>query len=231
MADQGKLIVVSGFSGSGKGTVIKDILDRYGSYSLSISATTRKPREGEVDGREYFFKTIEEFEKMVSEDMLIEYAKYVGNYYGTPRDYVEKQLSEGRDVILEIEIQGAMKVKERYPEAILIFLTPPSGKELIGRLKGRGTEDDSVITSRMKRALEEAEGVGGYDYVLVNDEIDKCSECLHYIVQRCKDVDNGKDTPFVSKRAYEVASDNGAGVGLINGIKAELAGLLEGDER
>ena len=229
MANQGKLIVVSGFSGSGKGTVINDIIGRYGNYALSISATTRKPREGEVNGREYFFKTEEEFKQMIAEDRLIEHARYVGNFYGTPKDYVEEMLSKGKDVILEIEIQGAMKVKKRFPEAILIFLTPPSGKELIARLKGRGTEDDSVIASRMKRALEEAEGVGGYDFVLVNDEIEKCSDSLQEIVEKCKKADMGEKVEFVSERAYELATDKGAGIELINGIKAEVAGLLEGD--
>ena len=231
MTNQGKLIVVSGFSGSGKGTVISDITGRYDNYALSVSATTRSPRPGEIDGKSYFFKTREEFENMIADDMLIEYAQYVGNYYGTPRDYVEKQLSLGKDVILEIEIQGAMKVRERYPDAILVFMTPPSAKELIDRLKGRGTEDDAVIESRMRRAREEVEGVGEYDYILVNDKIEECSDALHEIVLRCRAADKGKNDKFVSKRAFETATDNGAGLQLINGIKAELAGLLEGDQR
>ncbi len=216
MADSGKLIVVSGFSGSGKGTVMKDITARYDNYALSVSATTRNPRPGEKDGREYFFKTKEEFEKMIAEDKLIEYACYVGNYYGTPRDYVEKQLSGGRDVILEIEIQGAMKIKERYPDALLVFMTPPSGKELVKRLKGRGTEDDQVIESRMKRALEEAEGVAGYDFILINDEVKNCSDRLNDIVIKSRS--EGFEAPDIS-----------AGVALIDRIKEELKGLLEGD--
>ncbi len=216
MADSGKLIVVSGFSGSGKGTVMNDITARYDNYALSVSATTRNPRQGEKDGREYFFKTKEEFEKMIAEDKLIEYACYVGNYYGTPRDYVEKQLSNGRDVILEIEIQGAMKIKERYPDALLVFMTPPSGKELIKRLKGRGTEDDQVIGSRMKRALEEAEGVAGYDFILINDEVKKCSDRLNDIVIKSRS--EGFEAPDISD-----------GVALIDRIKEELKGLLEGD--
>ena len=145
MSSSGKLVVVSGFSGAGKGTVIKATLEKYPNYSLSISATTRKPREGEVNGREYFFKTIEEFEKMIADDMLVEYAQYVGNYYGTPKDYVFEQMAEGRDVILEIEIQGAMKMKEKFPESLLFFMTPPSGAELMNRLKGRGTEDEATV--------------------------------------------------------------------------------------
>lgn len=138
MNQRGILIVVSGFSGAGKGTLMKELMKRYEeTYALSVSATTRNPREGEVDGREYFFKTTEEFEKMIAKEELIEYARYVENYYGTPRTYVEQQLEAGKDVILEIEIQGALKVKERFPDTLLLFVTPPSAKELRRRLVGR----------------------------------------------------------------------------------------------
>ena len=130
MREKGILIVVSGFSGSGKGTIMKELLKQYDNYALSISATTRNPRPGEEDGREYFFKTVEDFEKMIAKEELIEYARYVDNYYGTPRAYVEEQLEAGKDVILEIEIQGALKVKEKFPDALLLFVTPPSAEEL-----------------------------------------------------------------------------------------------------
>ncbi|WP_461810730.1 guanylate kinase [Faecalimonas sp.] len=183
MKRKGILIVVSGFSGAGKGTVMKELLNCYDNYALSISATTRKPREGEQNGREYFFKTIEEFEKMIAKDELIEYARYVGNYYGTPRSYVEKQLEAGKDVILEIEIQGALKVKKKYPETLLLFITPPNAKELKRRLIGRGTETMEVIESRMRRAAEEAEGMSDYDYIVVNDHLDICVEETHNIIQ------------------------------------------------
>ena len=156
MEQEGILIVVAGFSGSGKGTIMKELLQRYDNYALSISATTRQPREGEVDGREYFFKTREEFEKMIAKDELIEYAKYVNNYYGTPKAYVQEQLHAGKDVILEIEIQGALKVKEKFPETLLLFVTPPTASELKKRLVGRGTESMEVIEQRMLRACEEA---------------------------------------------------------------------------
>ena len=129
MNKKGILIVVSGFSGAGKGTIMKELLKQYDNYALSISATTREPRPGEEEGREYFFKTVEEFEKMIAKDELIEYARYVDNYYGTPRAYVEEQLEAGKDVILEIEIQGALKVKEKFPETLLLFVTPPTAKE------------------------------------------------------------------------------------------------------
>ena len=136
---KGVLTVVSGFSGAGKGTVMKRLLEKYDDCALSISVTTRKPREGEVDGREYFFKTREEVEMMIEAGELLEYAQYVDNYYGTPRPYVEEMLSQGKNVILEIEIQGAMKIKEMIPDAVLAFVTPPTFEELKKRLVGRGT--------------------------------------------------------------------------------------------
>ncbi len=183
MSGRGILIVVSGFSGAGKGTIMKEIMQKYDNYALSISATTRKPRPGEEDGREYFFKTIEEFEKMIAKDELIEYARYVDNYYGTPRAYVEEQLEAGKDVILEIEIQGALKVKEKFPETLLLFVTPPTAGELKRRLTERGTEEADVIDFRMNRAKEEALGMERYDYLLINDVLDECVEQMHQIIQ------------------------------------------------
>ena len=159
MKEKGILIVVSGFSGSGKGTIMRELLKKYDNYALSVSATTRVPRPGEEEGREYFFKSTEEFEKMIAKDELIEYARYVDNYYGTPRVYVEEQLEAGKDVVLEIEIQGALKVKEKFPDTLLLFVTPPSAQELRSRLVGRGTETMDVIEYRMSRAKEEAEGM------------------------------------------------------------------------
>ena len=183
MSERGILIVVSGFSGAGKGTIMKEIMRRYDNYTLSISATTRKPRPGEEDGREYFFKTVEEFEKMIAKDELREYARYVDNYYGTPRAYVEEQLEAGKDVILEIEIQGALKVKENFPQTLLLFVTPPTAGELRERLKGRGTETEDVIDFRMNRAKEEALGMDRYDYLLINDMVDECVEEMHQIIR------------------------------------------------
>lgn len=184
MNEKGILIVVSGFSGSGKGTLMKELLGRYpDTYALSISATTRLPREGEADGREYFFVSKDEFEKMIAKAELIEYAKYVENYYGTPRGYVEKKLDEGKDVILEIEIQGALNVKRLFPDALLLFVTPPSAEELKRRLVGRGTEPMDVIESRMSRACEEAEGMENYDYLIINDNLEECVEEMHSIIR------------------------------------------------
>ena len=179
---KGVLTVVSGFSGAGKGTVMKRLLEKYDDCALSISVTTRKPREGEVDGRDYFFRTKEEVEAMIEADELLEYAQYVENYYGTPRSYVEEQLQAGRNVILEIEIQGAMKIKKKIPEALLVFVTPPTVEELDRRLTGRGTETAQVIADRLARAGEEAKGMDQYDYILVNDTVEECVDHLHQII-------------------------------------------------
>ena len=183
MKKQGTLVVVSGFAGTGKGTVMKELLGRYDSYALSISATTRNPRPGELDGREYFFKTKEEFEQMIEENAFVEYACYVGNYYGTPKKYVEEQLAAGKDVILEIEIQGALNIKRQFPDALLLFIAPPSADVLKDRLVGRGTETAEVIEQRLSRAVEESQGIENYDYLVVNDILDECVETVHQMIQ------------------------------------------------
>lgn len=183
MNRKGILIVLSGFSGAGKGTLVKALLSKYHNYALSISATTRNPRPGEEDGREYFFKTVEEFKEMIAENALIEYAQYVQNFYGTPKDYVQEKLNEGKDVILEIEIQGALKVKEQFPDTLLLFVTTPDAQTLEGRLTGRGTESADVIRDRLSRASEEAQGMEQYDYLVVNDKLEDCVEEMHRIIQ------------------------------------------------
>ena len=179
---KGALLVVSGFSGAGKGTVMKKLLEKYDNYALSISMTTRAPRTGEENGREYFFVDTETFEQKIEENKVIEYAKYCDNYYGTPREYVEEQLEKGKDVILEIEIQGALKVKEMFPDTVLLFIMPPSAEELHRRLVSRGTETAEVIKKRMDRAVEEAMFMEKYDYIVINDDLDRCVEELHGIV-------------------------------------------------
>ncbi len=183
MSRKGILVVVSGFSGVGKGALMKLLTERYGQYALSISATTRAPREGEEDGREYFFRTMEEFEQLIREDRLIEYACYCGNYYGTPRDYVEDQIDQGRDVILEIELQGALKIRQEYPDALLLFVMPPDAQTLAQRLNGRGTEDAAVIHTRMQRAVEESAEVEKYDYMIINDDLEKSMEEVHRLIE------------------------------------------------
>ena len=183
MEKKGILIVISGFSGAGKGTLVKELLRRHGEdYCLSVSMTTRTPRPGERDGVEYFFTDREHFEDTIARDGLIEYASYCGNYYGTPKAYVEERLSEGRNVILEIEIQGALKIKDRFPESLLIFVTPPNAEELKRRLEGRGTESEEVIASRLARAAEESKGVEFYDYLVVNDKLEESAEEVHHLV-------------------------------------------------
>ncbi len=186
MKQDGILIVVSGFSGAGKGTLMKKLMETYDNYALSISMTSRNPRPGEQNGVEYFFVTPEEFEKTIAENGLIEYAQYCGNYYGTPKSYVESQLKAGKDVILEIEIQGALKVKKQFPNALLLFVTPPSATELRRRLVGRGTETEEVINQRMHRAIEESEGIEEYEYLIVNDDLDICVKELHSIVSAAR---------------------------------------------
>lgn len=211
MADKGLLVVVSGFSGAGKGSIMKRILQKYDNYALSISATTRDPRPGEMDGQDYFYKTQKQFEKMIDKDELIEYASYQGNYYGTPKAYVEKQLNSGKDVILEIEVQGATKVKELLPDTVLIFVTPPSAQELRGRLTKRATESADQIRGRLRRAVVEAEYMSTYDYILVNDDLETAVTELNEIV-----------------RAEHKKSDLSSA--LITRMTTELKELLKGDE-
>lgn len=183
MEQKGVLIVISGFSGAGKGTLVKELLRKYDNYALSVSMTTRAPREGERDGVEYFFTTKEKFEETIEKNGLVEYASYCGNYYGTPRAYVEEQMALGNNVILEIEIQGALKIKEQFPESLLIFVTPPDAEELRNRLKKRGTESAEVIAKRLSRAAEESEGIEAYDYIVINDDLKECVEQVHRLVE------------------------------------------------
>lgn len=209
MTKRGLLIVLSGFSGTGKGTAVKRFIEKYDDCALSISATTREPRPGEVEGREYFFKTVEEFEEMIRNDRLIEHARYVNNYYGTPKDYVEKQLEAGRNVILEIEIQGALEVKKKFPDTVLMFMVPPSAAVLKERLVKRGTEDMATINARLARAFEESMGVEDYDYIVVNDELERCVDDIYSIIvtEHCKTFNN---------------------LDFINNIREELKGFSEG---
>ncbi|MGN0666584.1 MAG: guanylate kinase [Huintestinicola sp.] len=170
--NKGLLIVVSAPSGCGKGTILAEVLKRDGFY-YSVSATTRNPREGEADGVNYHFLTKERFEQLIAEDGMLEYASYCGNYYGTPREPVFRQLEQGKDVILEIEVQGAMKVMEKCPEAVSIFILPPSVSELRNRLIKRGTETEEVISKRVGEAAGEIAKAFSYDYIIVNDDLNK----------------------------------------------------------
>ncbi|WP_168121956.1 guanylate kinase [Paenibacillus sp. HB172176] len=178
----GLLIVLSGPAGVGKGTVCTALRSKMPDIVYSVSATTRQPRQGEVDGVNYFFKTREQFKDMIARDALLEHAEYVGNYYGTPRDFVDRTLAGGQDVILEIEVQGALKVKDKFPEAIFIFLLPPSLDELKQRITGRGTESQDIINSRMNVAVEEMNLLRHYDYAVMNDEIDAACDKIRSII-------------------------------------------------
>ncbi len=210
MKNEGTLIVLSGFAGSGKGTIVKSLLAEYDNYALSISMTTRMPRPGEEHGKSYFFVTKDEFQKTIEKDGLLEYACYCDNYYGTPKAYVEEQLANGKDVILEIEVQGALQIKEKYPKTLLLFVTPPSASELHARLTGRGTETKEVIDKRMRRAAEESECMALYDHIIVNDDLETCVKYTHNVIQ------SSHSTPDrVSK--------------LIANLKEELSSFSEGE--
>ena len=172
---RGKLYIVFGPSGCGKSTVLREVFAHRRNIFFSVSATTRGPREGEKDGKDYFFITREEFERLIAEGELLEHAKYVSNYYGTPRKPVEAMLSEGSDVVLDIEVQGAAQVKEKMPEAVSFFIMPPSLEELERRLRGRGTETDEKIRSRLDQAEREMAESGRYDYIVVNDDVSRAA--------------------------------------------------------
>ncbi len=216
---KGILVVASGFSGAGKGTIMKKLMSENGeNYALSVSATTRAPRPGEEHGKDYFFLSTEEFEDMIARDELVEYAKYVSNYYGTPKAYVEEQLNAGKNVVLEIEIQGALKIKEKFPETVLMFITAPSAVELKERLVGRGTETQEVIDARMSRAYEESLGVENYDYLVVNDDLEECVALVNDIISK----ERTKDTAeFESHRVS-------ANIEFINNMRKELLSFSKG---
>jgi len=211
----GSLLVISGFSGAGKGTVIKKLLEEYDDYALSISATTRHPREGEVDGSSYFFMDREKFETMIGNDEFLEHAEYVGNYYGTPKKYVVDKLEAGINVILEIETVGALNVKKTYPAAKLIFILPPSAAELENRLKGRGTEDDATIAKRLSKAYKECDAVEAYEYIVINDSVEATAKTINMIA--------AEDSQTVEKTRKENNLD------LIKDIKKGLEVYYKGE--
>lgn len=181
MNNKGKLTVISGFSGSGKGTVVERLVNDHG-YVVSVSATTRNPRDYETDGVHYFFISKEDFEKRIQEDRFLEHAKFVDNYYGTPSDYVDSMLSEGKNVILEIEVNGALQVKEKRPDTLLIFMVPPSAEQLKERLMGRGTETIDVVNKRLATAAKETKYISEYDCIVVNDAVDECVQNINSII-------------------------------------------------
>lgn len=183
LQEKGILFILSGPSGVGKGTVREQLFEQKTDLKYSISMTTRNKRPGETDGIDYFFRTHDAFEKMIEAGKLLEYAKYVNNYYGTPKDYVMEQIEEGNDVFLEIEVQGAMQVKQNFPQGVFIFLCPPSLEALKNRIAGRGTESEELLTSRLGEARKEIDMMSEYDYVVVNDDVELAVSKVKSIVQ------------------------------------------------
>lgn len=199
---KGVLIVVSGFSGSGKGALMERVR-KHDNYALSISMTTRKPRDKEIDGFHYFFTDNETFEQKIADGQMLEYAKYGDKYYGTPRAFVEQKLNEGKDVVLEIEVQGALQVKKNFPECNLIFITPPSAAELKRRLIGRNTETMEEIQTRLKKAVEESGYMDRYDYILVNDDLDEFEQQFHSLVRNLH-CETNRQMEFIEQIRKEV---------------------------
>jgi guanylate kinase len=218
--EKGILVVISGFSGSGKGTLMKKLIEEYGAdYALSVSATTRDPRPGEVDGKDYFFVSKDRFEEMIQTDALVEYAQYVENYYGTPKQYVLEQLDAGKNVILEIEIQGALKIREQFPDTRLLFVTAPDAETLKNRLIGRGTESEEVVFKRLSRAVEESRGMEEYDYLVINDDLEECTKELHSIIM------NERNSQREANAAYRMSSN----LAFVNKMRKELVSFSKGE--
>ena len=218
---KGILVVISGFSGAGKGTIMKGLMSTYGeNYRLSVSATTRQPRPGEINGVHYFFISNDEFESMIKNDELIEHAKYVNNYYGTPKNYVEDQLEAGKNVILEIEMQGAFQVKKKYPDTVMVFVTAPSAYELKNRLIGRGTETSDVILARLQRAYEESMGMQEYDYLVINDDLTSCIDSVNTMLL------NEQHGKSELNKKHRMSSN----IEFINNMKTELFEFSKGEQ-
>lgn len=200
---KGSLTVISGFSGSGKGTIVHGLLEEHPEYVVSVSVTTRSPRPGEVDGVDYHFITQEKFDEMVRGGELLEHAGYVSHSYGTPRHFVDASIAAGRDVILEIDVQGAWQIRDRMPEAILLFIMPPSAQELERRMLSRGTESEEEIRGRLLRACEEANEMFDYDYLIVNDDLEEAIEQVHHTIQSAKN-ETRRCMPFAQEIRREL---------------------------
>ena len=204
---EGKLVVLSGFSGAGKGTVIKKLMQSYDGYVLSVSMTTRKPRDGETDGVEYHFVSNEAFEDLLKKDGFLEHAGFVDHYYGTPKAFVVDNMAAGRDVLLEIEVQGAMQIREIFPEAVLIFIAPPDAEELARRLFGRATETAETVTKRLVQATTEVKAVPDYDYLVINDDVDACADALNRIIRGAQAVRDSSGECPEAEAAVQAGQD------------------------
>ncbi len=201
----GLLIVMSGFSGAGKGTLLKSVMSQYDNYVFSVSMTTRSPREGEVDGKDYFFVDRQTFEKTIEEDGLVEHAEYCGNYYGTPRAYIERKLKEGMNVILDIEVMGATQIKKKFPNALMIYVVPPSIEILRERLSKRGSETKEVIDKRLLKAKEECEYISDYEYIIVNDDLEEAKKKFINIVETARQA-VFRNNDFINELKQELES-------------------------
>ena len=186
LKDKNNLIIFTGPSGVGKGTIVKKVFQDLPNVEFSVSCTTREKRPGEIEGKNYFYKTREEFEALIKEDKLLEHAEFVGNYYGTPRDFVDKQLNLGKDVFLEIEVQGALQVMEKFPEALSIFLVPPRFEDLEARLRKRGTEAEEILQKRLAKAREEMKYLDRFQYVVINDNADEAAETIRALILQAR---------------------------------------------
>lgn len=186
LKDKNNLIIFTGPSGVGKGTIVKKVFQDLPNVEFSVSCTTREKRPGEIEGKNYFYKTREEFETLIKEDKLLEHAEFVGNYYGTPRDFVDQQLSLGKDVFLEIEVQGALQVMQKFPEALSIFLVPPKFEDLEARLRKRGTEAEEVLQKRLAKAREEMKYLDRFQYVVVNDNADEAADTIKALILQAR---------------------------------------------
>lgn len=189
---EGVLVVVSGSSGVGKGTILKKLVRDNENIKFAISATTRKPREGEVDGVDYFFKTVDEFKEMIDRNELVEWVNYCGNFYGKSKKYIEEMSKKGYDLVIEVEVEGAKNIKQVYPDSVSVFILPPSFEELEDRLKSRGTETPESIKRRLTRALEEQKEVKNYDYAVINDQVDNVINFITNIIENKKHSDHDK---------------------------------------
>lgn len=183
MRSEGLIVIFSAPSGTGKGTIMKELMKTNKRVKLSVSSTTRKPRAGEEDGKDYFFKSVDQFKQMIEKDELIEWVEYCGNYYGTPKEYVEESVRKGNFVILEIEVEGALRIMEQHPDCVSIFVLPPSFEELRNRIVGRGTEKCEIIEQRLQKAKNEVTYINRYDYVVVNDNIDNAVNAVNSILK------------------------------------------------
>ena len=201
----GLLIVMSGFSGAGKGTLLKSVMSQYDNYVFSVSMTTRSPREGEVDGKDYFFVDRQTFERTIEEDGLVEHAEYCGNYYGTPKAYIEKKLKEGMNVILDIEVMGATQIKKKFPNALMIYVVPPSIEILRERLSKRGSETKEVIDKRLLKAKEECEYISDYEYIIVNDDLEEAKKKFINIVDTARQA-VFRNNDFINELKQELES-------------------------